>query len=388
MVEGSGRVAGGHGLMAVAYTPGLRVTADAVVRQVRRLPMRGEVLVHAGDAIEAEAVVARAEMPGDLHTVRAAEMLRVEPQELASHLVKDPGEAVDVGEVIARTQGLWGLFKSEVRSPVAGVLEEASAASGHVRVRERPRRVQVEAHIGGRVAEIIESEGAVIEARGAVVQGIFGVGGERRGILRMAGQGPEEVLRAGGAADCEGCVLIGGAGADGEAIAAAVEAKAAALVIGAVEDKTLREYVGYDIGVAITGEEEVPMTLILTEGFGELPMAGRTWELLQSLEGKLASVNGATQIRAGVIRPEVIVVREGRATLADGRLKPALPVLEVGSRVRVIRAPHFGMLGEVTALPTELTEIETESRVRVAMVRLDSGEEVRVPRANLELIQE
>lgn len=160
----------------------------------------------------------------------------------------------------------------------------------------------------------------------------------------------------------------------------------AGLVVGAVSDEALRQYVGYDIGVAITGQEAVPMTLIITEGFGELPMAHRTWELLSSLQGQLASIDGATQIRAGVIRPEIIVTRG-----APGASSPEAPpeqILAVGARVRVIREPHFGALGRVTALPSNLTEIETESKVRIAMVKLDRGEEVRVPRANLELIQE
>jgi hypothetical protein len=185
--------------------------------------------------------------------------------------------------------------------------------------------------------------------------------------------------------DCEGYVLVAGAGADAAAVAAASQAGAVGLIVGAVRDEVLLGYVGHDIGVAITGQEEVPMTLIVTEGFGELPMARRTWDLLSSLEGRLASINGATQIRAGVIRPEVIVTREG----AGERAAEAEPdqVLAVGSRVRVIREPHFGALGRVTALPPELTEIETESRVRVAIVELGNGETARVPRANLELMQ-
>jgi hypothetical protein len=36
-------------------------------------------------------------------------------------------------------------------------------------------------------------------------------------------------------------------------------------------------------------------------------MAQRTFELLKSLTGKKTSINGATQIRAGVMRPELIV---------------------------------------------------------------------------------
>jgi len=115
-------------------------------------------------------------------------------------------------------------------------------------------------------------------------------------------------------------------------------------------------------------------------------MAQRTWDLLSSLEGQLASIDGATQIRAGVIRPEVIVTHEA----ADSDTTESEPeqILDIGSRVRVIREPHFGALGRITQLPPELTEIETESSVRIAMVKLDEGDEVRVPRANLEIIQE
>jgi len=57
-----------------------------------------------------------------------------------------------------------------------------------------------------------------------------------------------------------------------------------------VSDETLRQYVGYDIGVAITGQENVPMTLILTEGFGELPMARRIAYQRAAVETFLATV--------------------------------------------------------------------------------------------------
>jgi len=62
--------------------------------------------------------------------------------------------------------------------------------------------------------------------------------------------------------------------------------------------------------------------------------------------------------------------------------------LRVGSTVRLIRDPYFGLLGTITALPEELQKIETESLVRVAHVRTDEGKELTVPRANIELIQQ
>jgi hypothetical protein len=59
----------------------------------------------------------------------------------------------------------------------------------------------------------------------------------------------------------------------------------------------------------------------------------------------------------------------------------------VGSSVRVIRAPHFGRVGQVVELPTELQALETEARVRVLLVDfVGDGSRVLVPRANVEII--
>jgi hypothetical protein len=63
--------------------------------------------------------------------------------------------------------------------------------------------------------------------------------------------------------------------------------------------------------------------------------------------------------------------------------------LSVGTQVRLIRPPMFGLLAELVELPEEPTEIPTEAKVRVARVRLeDTGEVVTVPRANMEVIEE
>lgn len=381
--------------MPVAYTPGLVVSADVAIRKSRRLPVKGEVLVAAGQRVAGDAMIARAQLPGELMTVKAVDVLGVEPGEVVEAMVKQPGDTVIEGEVIARSKGLFGLFKYEVRSPTAGTIEYVSDVSGYIGVRAAPQPLEVSAYIDGTVAEVAPEEGAVIETRGALIQGIFGVGGEQRGPLRMVATAPgQTVAESDLPPDCEGCVLVGGACASGGALRCAAEAGAVGFVVGAVTDDSLHELVGYDIGVAITGQESLPMSLILTEGFGEIAVAGHTFQLLRSLEGKTASINGATQIRAGVIRPEIIVphaaespgeaqTSPGQAAVTpgdSGELKP-------GGRVRIIREPYFGALARVTALPAELRTIETEAQVRVAEVALDSGETVVVPRANLELIE-
>ena len=61
--------------MASAYTPGLTVSPDTLIRRTRRLPLKGEVVVRVGDRVGPETVVARALLPGVMRTVKAAESL-------------------------------------------------------------------------------------------------------------------------------------------------------------------------------------------------------------------------------------------------------------------------------------------------------------------------
>ena len=87
-----------------------------------------------------------------------------------------------------------------------------------------------------------------------------------------------------------------------------------AIVVGGINYTDLSNILGYTLGVAITGSEEIATTLVVTEGFGKISMSKRTYELLKSFEGNMASINGATQIRAGVIRPEIIITNQNNNT--------------------------------------------------------------------------
>ena len=139
--------------------------------------------------------------------------------------------------------------------------------------------------------------------------------------------------------------------------------------------------------MAITGEETLGVTLVITEGFGPIAMAKRTFELLKKRAGLLASVNGATQIRAGVIRPEVVIPLE--STDAVERCEtPDEGVLRVGTPLRAIRDPHFGRIGRCVDLPVELVRLSSETQVRVLEVEFDDGARAILPRANVERIKE
>src|SRR5690606_32610647 len=137
-------------------------------------------------------------------------------------------------------------------------------------------------------------------------------------------------------ADMKGAIVVGGARMTDTAIKKAASVGARAVISGGIDDQDLKEFLGYDLGVAITGSEDKGITLIVTEGFGEIAMADRTHRLLVAREGAEASVNGATQIRAGVMRPEVLIPIGPEDRVEESGEDFEAGVLEVGRLLRVI----------------------------------------------------
>jgi pyruvate/2-oxoglutarate dehydrogenase complex dihydrolipoamide acyltransferase (E2) component len=199
-------------------------------------------------------------------------------------------------------------------SPAAGTIESISTTTGQVILRGAPIPVEVKAYIDGRVVEVLANEGAVVEADAAFVQGIFGVGGETVGPIRLACTRHDERLEA---------------------------------------ERTFALLSGFDDGKG----------------------------------GREASVNGATQIRAGVMRPEIVVTRRAGDPEPSQGARPEEGALEIGTQVRLIRDPYFGLLGMVSALPSEPAVLGSGSKARVLEVKLGDGRSVTVPRANIELIE-
>lgn len=374
--------------MAHAYTPGLKVTPRTKHRVRRILPIKGEVLVSQGDEVTAEQVVARTYLPGEITPVNMANLLSMPPADVLECMVKKVGDDVKKGDVLAETKGIFGMFKSTIESKWEGKIETISDVTGQVILRGEPIPVEVKAYLSGSVVEVLPDEGVVIENDVTFVQGIFGVGGETFGTLKLAAHSHSEELTADMIKeDMKGCVVIGGARVTHEAIKKAIKVGAAAVVSGGIDDQDLKKILGYDLGVAITGTERIGVTVVVTEGFGEIAMAQRTYELLKTREGHFASVNGATQIRAGVMRPEIVIPLTEEERKGEVEPEHTAGLLEPGKPLRIIRDPYFGLIGTVESLPPEPTVLGSGSKARVVEVKLESGKSVTIPRANVELIE-
>jgi len=373
--------------LAHSYTPGLKVLKSTKILKERRLPLKGSVESKVGDIVKPNDIVAKTDLPGNVQMINVANQLNIDASDINQCMIKTTGESVHKNDLIAETKGIFGFFKSSVLSPVDGTIETISNVTGQVVLRESPIPVEVDAYIEGKVNEVISEEGVVIKANGVFIQGIFGIGGESRGEIKTIVDNREsEITKDMITVEEKGKIIIGGSFISIDAYKKAIECEVGGIVVGGFNYYDLEEILGYTLGVAITGSEDLHTSLIVTEGYGKIQMGQQTFDLLNSHNGKLASINGATQIRAGVIRPEIIIPLDSSDALRDSGDSNKSDGMTIDSLVRVIRSPNFGKIGVVKELPPELRKMESETMVRVAIVHID-GNRFEIPRSNLEVVE-
>jgi hypothetical protein len=138
------------------------------------------------------------------------------------------------------------------------------------------------------------------------------------------------------------------------------------------------------------------------------PVSPETFDVLVAAAGRTVSCNGTTHIRAGVIRPEIVIPEDPgtAAQQAAGAGGVETPVagaggggqrgdgqrggerrgqdswLSVGSRVRVVRRPCEGSRGMVEELCAAKVVFQSGIMALGCVVRLDDGRKVTIPRSN------
>jgi hypothetical protein len=242
----------------------------------------------------------------------------------------------------------------------------------------------VHAFLAGVVVEVVPQRGAVIVGKGTVVNGVFGVGGECWGELAVAVETPDAVLSGAQITPAQrGQVVVAGAQISRGVLDAAEHCGVAALVAGGVDD--------HELSAGLTGTEDMAdtslatkgVTVVITGGFGSVPLDRWTFAVLQAGAGMMVSVSAATQIRSGGVRPEILIPLSGQAPAAAA----STAALAVGDWVRLGGSSSLGSCGRIVALPVAPQTVDSEIVTRIAVVELDGNHRVTVPRANLEPVR-
>ncbi len=352
------------------YPSEVRIQQLALIRCERRLPLPGEVLTRPGERVEPTEIVARTRQTEDFRILDVARRLRVPRGQIGDLLTKKVGDTVEANEVIAARKGI---LRRTVRAPAPGKI--VAIGNGRVLLEVTPTPIEVQAFLKGIVMSARSGSSVTVEAAGAIVEATWGHGGETFGVMRVVADKPEEPLRAKDIdVACHGAIVVGGAWIEESALDQAQQLQVRALIAGSMD------------GALRARAEAAPFLVILTEGFGRVPMAGPVFQLLRAQSGREASISADTRVRYGATRPLVLVPLPTESRPSP--LPPPGAPLAVGASVRIVRPPFLGAVGTVSAIPDKAQRIETGARLPGAEVVLGGSiGVVFVPYVNLEILR-
>ncbi|HYP20216.1 MAG TPA: hypothetical protein VEY08_09080 [Chloroflexia bacterium] len=406
------------------------IAANILVRRERRLPVPGQVQVRAGQRVEPSDVIAQSTLASEPVKVYVADDLDVSPASAAKRLSVSTGQQVEQGSVLAQRGGAGSRAS---RSPVAGIFTGYDPATGVGLITTPAEPVSVHAHLKGIVTDLIPYYGAIIETPATLIRGIFGMGGEQHGVLKVVVTGNDEPITQDVVdAKVTYAIVLGGSEVTADALRRMIELGARGVITGSIRSGELADFLGHDApgsrdqGAGIRVQEletHTPSTraratgvwrmgasttdsngwnfpppnpvmaspvppdfvMIITEGFGSVPMSPRTFELLAAYDGQEIAIDGATRLRWGLARPEIIIPLA--RTTAVKWLEESGPELTIGTNVRLLSPDYLGQIAQVVGMPIGPRAAQSGVVAPVADVALPNDRRLRVPIVDLEVLE-
>lgn len=336
------------------------------IRRVRTLPVSGRVLVASRQKVNASDVIAEAQIPAQHVLVDVRRALRLGSVEQAQRvIVRNEGERVFAGDVIAET---GGLFPRMVRAPADG--QVVMIAGGRVIIEVQSQPIQIFAGVPGYVTEVIQERGAVIEGQGALIQGAWGNDRVAEGMMiNLLNSPDEELTRQKMDVSLRGAVVVGGMCSDPEVLRMGEELPLRGLILSSMSASL--------VPVA----RSVNYPILLTEGFGRIPMNEAAYTLISTNDKRDVALSTPFRLQAGE-RPELIIPLP-----AVGEPAADFAYFKPDQKVRILGAPYPSHVGVLVRLLPGLTTLPNGVRAQAAEVRLSKDTLVVVPLANLEVIQ-
>ena len=226
---------------------------------------------------------------GKPHFVNVARLLGVKPRRITGNLKVHRGEFVQRGQVIAVGDKL-----SNVKSPATGTVLDIDRKTGVVKIQYVLEPVRMHSPIAGKVTAVDPKMSATISSTGAVVQGTAAFGAVRWGELAVG-----EPRR--------GCIMLLRKTLTSSYITSAVEAGVSGVVAPSVSAADLVDFLGEEPGVILTGDEDLPFSLMLLRGVGDVELEEDVYNAMASGAGGNCALFTTTRLRAGVERPFLLL---------------------------------------------------------------------------------
>ncbi|MGE5643156.1 MAG: hypothetical protein ACM3Y8_09105 [Byssovorax cruenta] len=337
-----------------------------IVRE-RLLPVPGKVNVHVNQRVNPTDVIAETTFAREHVLLDVARTFGISPAAADKLIRVQEGDKLTQDALIAESSGL---FARSIKAPRPGRV--MIVGSGQVLMEVGDTRIELRAGLPGLVSQVIPDRGVVIRTAGALVQGVWGNGRIDNGLMVNLLEKPDDVLSAGRLdVSLRGSVILGGQVRDVETLKAAAELPVRGLILSSMPSSLLQ------------AAYQMRFPIMVTEGFGAIPMNSAAFKLLTTNNKREATVNAEHFDRYTGSRPEVIIPLP--ISSEPDEPNPYEP-FAAGQQVRMRRPPNVGMIGTISNLLPGLSLLPSGLRAPAADVKLENGENVTVPLVNLELV--
>ena len=347
--------------------PVLHVLPLATIVRERTLPVAGKVSAHVNQRVNPTDVIAEASFAREHVLLDVARSFGVSPNAADKMIKVNQGDRVMQGALVAES---GGPIARSIKAPRAGRV--MVVGGGQVLMEVGDARVELRAGLPGVVTQVLPERGVIIRTAGALIQGVWGNGRIDNGLMVSLLEKPDEVLSADRLdVSLRGSVILGGHVRDMEALQAAAELPVRGLILSSL------------LSPLLASAYQMRFPIIVTEGFGAMPMNSAAFKLLTTNNKREATVNAEHFDRYSGNRPEVIIPLP---VSTDPPEPKNFETFTVGQTVRLRRPPDAGMIGTLSNLPAGLSLLASGLRALAADVKLENGETVLVPLVNLEVV--
>lgn len=186
-------------------------------------------------------------------------------------------------------------------SPTTGEVIDYDKKKAIMTIHYKARPHNYLAHVPGTVTRVEDQKAVAISYLGKRLDASIGWGNTVHGRLqyRPEPSGDEIAVNS---------IVALGYSPGLEELKRLADSGAVGIICPTVDEGDLVEYLGLEQGVINTGLEAIKATLILIQGFGDIPLTALQKEFFSSQDGQECLLEPHTRIRAGVVRPSVNII--------------------------------------------------------------------------------
>ncbi|MAT42097.1 MAG: hypothetical protein CL609_07125 [Anaerolineaceae bacterium] len=348
------------------------ILALTKIKRTRTFPSKGQVNVRVGQKVSANEAIGEYIQEKEYSLINVRKLLNLNNNKDARQLIKcKVADTLQQDDLIAES---GGLFSKTIRAPYMS--EVLLINSSQILLQNVSNPVPLLAGMDSIVVEILPDRGAILEANGVLIQGIWGNQRIQSGMLIPILENPSHKLQI---SDIDvtyrGSILVGGYCDDINIIKYASELPLKGLVLSSIHPDLL----------SVAENSEV--AIIVTDGFGDTPMNVRTFELLTTNSKRDTSVNAEYNLQLGKI-PEIIIPLP-----AEGYLPNDITEFKPGLIVRINHGPQIGLMGEITKIMDKPSVLPHGIKTMCALVKIfktgdDSEQKEQLfPLANIDVVE-